>query len=267
MQRVQVESSDIVSVGYSAGTLEVEFRSGRVYQYLEVEPSVYQQFLTAESLGRYFNTHINNRYRYKHVKASAAKQHSAVACIIEESASWEALQTACHNTGVIVERLDPPTLLEVVQSHDSQHVALQKATAAHRLLARPVITQTFFWNIVALRGFPGAFASYVSQWLRPSELLRLMSESRDRSVVITKTVCYCDGDRRKLFSEDIVGTIAETPSLNAGDTLESLTVMAGQHSTVTALKASGQASPLQIAGGAYKELARWLKMQQSLGRF
>lgn len=49
--------------------LEVSFRSGASYRYLDVPPEVYHQFLLAESKGRYFNTYIRNRYAYAKVPA------------------------------------------------------------------------------------------------------------------------------------------------------------------------------------------------------
>ena len=49
--------------------LEVSFRSGASYRYLDVPPEVYDQFLLAESKGRYFNTYIRNRYAYAKIPA------------------------------------------------------------------------------------------------------------------------------------------------------------------------------------------------------
>lgn len=60
MEREPVSSSLVESVGYDPDEemLEVELKNGRVYQYLEVSESTYQEFLAADSLGRYFNRHI-----------------------------------------------------------------------------------------------------------------------------------------------------------------------------------------------------------------
>ena len=47
VRRVPVESSSIASVGYdaTARTLEVEFRHGAIYRYLNVDPEAHQAFL------------------------------------------------------------------------------------------------------------------------------------------------------------------------------------------------------------------------------
>jgi|tagenome__1003787_1003787.scaffolds.fasta_scaffold20980650_5 hypothetical protein len=67
MQRERVDSSSLSSVGYDAGseTLEVEFRNGGVYRYLEVPEDEWQSLQTAESKGHFLNTHIKPSYRYR----------------------------------------------------------------------------------------------------------------------------------------------------------------------------------------------------------
>ncbi|MGH9891236.1 MAG: KTSC domain-containing protein [bacterium] len=67
MDRTSVTSSVIVSVGYDAAsqTLEIEFRSGRVYQYFGVPEHVYSGLMGAASRGNYFDTHIRDAgYQY-----------------------------------------------------------------------------------------------------------------------------------------------------------------------------------------------------------
>lgn len=68
MQRVQVTSADLRSIGYDAAerVLEVEFVSGAVYEYYDVPHQVWEGLRTAQSHGRYFNEHIRRRpYRYR----------------------------------------------------------------------------------------------------------------------------------------------------------------------------------------------------------
>jgi hypothetical protein len=70
MNRIAVQSSNILSVGYDAGagTLEVEFTSGSVYQYFDVPESEYEGLMNAGSKGRYFNRDIKDCYRCVQVK-------------------------------------------------------------------------------------------------------------------------------------------------------------------------------------------------------
>lgn len=65
MTRTPVSSSNVVAVDYdpSRMTLEVEFYNGSVYQYFDVPEAEYQEFLGAESKGKYLNANIKPNYR------------------------------------------------------------------------------------------------------------------------------------------------------------------------------------------------------------
>lgn len=69
MNRIPVDSSNIVSIGYyqETQTLEVEFHKGRVYQYFDVPQVVYEEFIVADSKGKYLATQIKGNYRYARV--------------------------------------------------------------------------------------------------------------------------------------------------------------------------------------------------------
>ncbi len=62
MQRQCVSSSDISSIGYENGTLEIEFNKGGVYQYHNVPFSTYSGLMSASSHGKYFHAYIKNFY-------------------------------------------------------------------------------------------------------------------------------------------------------------------------------------------------------------
>lgn len=67
MKRTPVSSSNLKSVGYDpiTTTLEIEFLSGRVYQYYGVSQLVYNQLMAASSHGSFFNAYIRDNYRYR----------------------------------------------------------------------------------------------------------------------------------------------------------------------------------------------------------
>lgn len=67
MERQFVTSSDIKSVGYLGGTLEVEFLSGGVYQYYNVPYSHYENMICYAHPGTYFARNVKPYYRYKRV--------------------------------------------------------------------------------------------------------------------------------------------------------------------------------------------------------
>lgn len=53
MERIPVSSSNLASVGYQDGILEVAFKSGSVYQYTGVPESVYEALMSAPSHGKF----------------------------------------------------------------------------------------------------------------------------------------------------------------------------------------------------------------------
>lgn len=64
MRREPVSSSNLRSVGYdpTSDTLEIEFNSGGVYQYLGVPAHVHDFLLRSGSLGSYFASQIRDVY-------------------------------------------------------------------------------------------------------------------------------------------------------------------------------------------------------------
>ncbi len=64
MEREPVQSSTIQAIGYdpAAQVLEIEFQSGRVYQYRDVPPAVAATLRAAPSAGAYFSRHVRNNY-------------------------------------------------------------------------------------------------------------------------------------------------------------------------------------------------------------
>jgi hypothetical protein len=69
MDRILVQSSNLVSVGYDAAArlLEVEFVTGKTYQYHDVPLDVYQGLMSASSKGEYLHDNILNRYEFQEI--------------------------------------------------------------------------------------------------------------------------------------------------------------------------------------------------------
>jgi len=60
MERMQVQSSNVASIGYDtdACTLEVEFLNGSLYQYFGVPESVFAGLMSAPSKGSFLDQHV-----------------------------------------------------------------------------------------------------------------------------------------------------------------------------------------------------------------
>ena len=66
----RIESSAITTIGYSRRlrALEIEFKRGGTYRYLDVPPSVHRDLLAAESKARFYNRHVRGKYRSIHMR-------------------------------------------------------------------------------------------------------------------------------------------------------------------------------------------------------
>ena len=267
MQRLPVESSDIVSVGYEARkrVLEIEFKEGRIYQYLDVEPDVYERFTRSDSYGEFFYSFINKHYRYKRV-SGAAKQSIApykLAFVTGNPNKMRDLLAVFEPLGLEAEQLDLP--VEEIQSHDGQKIALHKAKQAYKLAGRPVVVQDVLWNILALKGFPGAYMKYMVEWLKAEDFLALMKGKSDRTVIRTHTIAYYDGKRSKVFSKDFMGVIADTPS-GQGAPIDQIVVTNGQTRTNAEIALSEGRSSIDPKESAWRDFAKWYNLQRRLGK-
>lgn len=64
--RIPVQSSVLSSIGYAAdATLHLEFRSGAIYRYFAVPPTVFHALINSESKGTFFNRNVRNQFRYQ----------------------------------------------------------------------------------------------------------------------------------------------------------------------------------------------------------
>lgn len=61
-----VQSSSVGEIGYNPveQKLEVQFRSGKVYQYFGVPQTAFLAFIASESEGRFFNEQIRDVYQH-----------------------------------------------------------------------------------------------------------------------------------------------------------------------------------------------------------
>ena len=88
MKRLKVESSNLASVGYDLATrtLEVEFKSGKLYQYFDVPHYVYDDLTSGVfSAGKYFATAVKKNYQFKEVTMNEPERRFCNNC----GAEWD----------------------------------------------------------------------------------------------------------------------------------------------------------------------------------
>ena len=64
MDRVNVGSSNIRSIGYENNVLEVEFLNNSIYQYYNVEIYHFDNLITKPHPGTYFSKFIKDKYLF-----------------------------------------------------------------------------------------------------------------------------------------------------------------------------------------------------------
>jgi hypothetical protein len=90
-----VESGLFTAAAYrpDARQLYLRFRDGNIYRYFECSVEMYESFLAAESKGRYFSSHIRDRFRYEQVRyVHRRTERSADRTAI--TAGWRSTQPA-----------------------------------------------------------------------------------------------------------------------------------------------------------------------------
>lgn len=117
---------------------------------------------------------------------------------------WQA-NTTLESFGIQVQQIK----LDVaeIQSHNPTEIAITKAKSAFELVQKPLIVCDHAWAIHALNGFPGGYMKDINEWFTADDFLALMRDKTDRSVTLTETIVYTDGESSKTFSVDFKGHI------------------------------------------------------------
>ena len=76
MKRTAVDSSMMASVGYDRArkTLEIEFQTGDIYEYLDVPRDVFRGLLDAGSKGRFFHAEIDGVYAFAQIARAGRRR-------------------------------------------------------------------------------------------------------------------------------------------------------------------------------------------------
>jgi hypothetical protein len=93
VERKSVTSSAIAEVGYDPETkvLEVGFPSKAVWRYADVPQEVFDKFMRAESLGRFFASDIRANYKAERVHLEPDCGAGVEPCLNDPCPCW------CHN--------------------------------------------------------------------------------------------------------------------------------------------------------------------------
>jgi hypothetical protein len=67
---VTINSSNLNFASYDTNTktLTTTFNNGSIYEYYELPWAIFTKFRMAQSQGKFFNTEISRKYKYKKIK-------------------------------------------------------------------------------------------------------------------------------------------------------------------------------------------------------
>jgi hypothetical protein len=70
IKRAPVQSSALASVGYSKRlrALEIEFKNGAIYRYLDVPTAIHHNLIIAPSKARFYDENVRRKFRSVHVR-------------------------------------------------------------------------------------------------------------------------------------------------------------------------------------------------------
>jgi len=103
-----------------------------------------------------------------------------------------------------------------LRSDDVSEIAREKARYAYGELGSPLIVDDTAFEIDALNGFPGPYASFVLDSIGTAGILKLMEGVQDRSASFTTAIAFAGAEEIQVFSGTIHGTITHTPRGKGG---------------------------------------------------
>lgn len=86
-----------------------------------------------------------------------------------------------------------------IQSMDVKEVAESSVKFAYDKIKKPVIKTDAGYFISALNGFPGALGKFFNESLSSQDVLNLMKNHDDKSILLKECISYYDGKTLKSF--------------------------------------------------------------------
>lgn len=156
-----------------------------------------------------------------------------------------------------------PLDIDEIQGEDPILVLKDKALKAYDQLKEPVVVSDDWWDIPALRGFPGAYMKSMNHWFTPDDFIALMTGKTDRRVILHAYLAYADGTDVHVFSNDLSGVIVDSPRGTYGPPIMHVAAMDYDESrTISETYDQGlehTVDRLRDRDDAWRQLARFLQ--------
>ena len=98
--------------------------------------------------------------------------------------------------------------LSEIQSESLSEIAAEKSKDAFKVICKPVIVEDDGLLIHRLNDFPGSYSSFVFKTIGNMGILKLLSNSKDRSASFVSVFVYNDGTNLRCFVGKTDGKIA-----------------------------------------------------------
>lgn len=157
---------------------------------------------------------------------------------------------------LVQENLETPE----IQSLSLAEVASFSARWACEKLNKPVFVTDAGYDIPALKGFPGPFIKYINSYLSATDLLQLMKEKEDRTIIHEECLAYCEPRKEPiLFSSKTKGSLAQTPGKRGPTPITELFIPDGHTSPESDLSPEEQLAFWKKSVNTTEQLIEYLK--------
>ncbi len=133
---------------------------------------------------------------------------------------------------LVQKNLDTPE----IQSFHVKEIAKYSAKWARDNLNSDVMVTDAGFYINSLNGFPGPYIKYINKWLTIEDILKLLENKEDRSIVVKDCLVYCSksGDI-KIFKNEINGIITKEVKCECGSIIDRLVIPESLDCTIAEL--------------------------------
>ena len=170
-------------------------------------------------------------------------------------------QTILRDVGI--ELVQMAVDIDEIQGEDPVPVLRDKALRAYGVIQKPLVVSDDWWDIPALRGFPGAYMKSMNHWFEPDDFIALMRGKTDRRIILHAYLAYTDGKDVWIFSNILPGIVVEEPRGTYGQPLMRVTALDHDEGrTISETYDQGlehAASRLSREDDAWRQLADFLK--------
>ena len=130
-----------------------------------------------------------------------------------------------YEVKLLHEKMDTPE----IQSEDVEEVSRYSALYAAKKLNKPVIKSDVGYYIETLRGFPGPLLRYANSMLTSKDILAMMDEKTDRTILLKECLTYAEPNG---FTKEFVNIETATIGFKEegnGSTFDKIIIFEGQN--------------------------------------